>query len=85
MPLTDGYRATFRLYTKLWFLQVVGTIVLALFSFYGIKISDNNDAYLEGIQKIEISMKWLRASQDALLALVLGLVLSGGVSLASIP
>lgn len=66
-------------------LQVFGTIVLALFSFYGIKISDNNDAYIEGIQKVEISIKWLRASQGALIALVLGLILSGGVSIATIP
>jgi hypothetical protein len=66
-------------------LQVFGTTVLALFSFYGIKISDNKDAYLEGIQKVEISVNWLRASQVALVALVVGLVLSGGASLASIP
>lgn len=66
-------------------LQVFGSILLAFFSFYGIKISDNKDAYLDGIQKIEISIKWLRASQGALVALVVGLVLSGGVSLASIP
>lgn len=65
-------------------LQVLGTIVLALFSFYGIRISDNKDAYLEGIQKIEISVKWLRASQGALVALVVGIVLSGGASLASL-
>ncbi len=66
-------------------LQVSGTIVLALFSFYGIKISDNKDAYLEGIQKVEISRKWLRASQAALVSLVIGLFLSGWTSLASIP
>ena len=65
-------------------LQVLGTIVLALFSLYGIKISDNKDAYLEGIQKVEISRKGLRASQAALIALVIGLVLSGWTSLASI-
>ena len=66
-------------------LQVLGTIVLALFSFYGIKISDNEAGYCEGIQKVEIDIKWLRASQCALVALVVGLVLSGGVALASIP
>lgn len=65
-------------------LQVLGTIVLALFSFYGIHISDNKDAYLEGIQKVEISVKWLRASQGALVTLVVGLVLSGAISLASL-
>ncbi|NMM14150.1 MAG: hypothetical protein HHJ17_11515 [Rhodoferax sp.] len=65
--------------------QVLGTIVLAFFSFYGIKISDNKDAYIEGVQKVEISGKWLRASQTALVVLVIGLVLSGGASLGSVP
>lgn len=64
-------------------LQIFGTTVLALFSFYGIKISENRDAYLEGIQKVEVSVKWLRASQAALVALLVGPVLSGGASLAS--
>jgi hypothetical protein len=64
-------------------LQIVGTTVLALFSFYGIEVSENTDAYVEGIQKVEVSVRWLRASQCALVALLVGIVLSGGVSLAS--
>lgn len=63
-------------------LQVAGTTVLALFSFYGIKISDNKDAYIEGVQKVEVSLNWLRASQVALVVLLVGIVISGGVSLA---
>jgi len=66
------------------FLQVLGTLVLALFSFYGLKISENKDAYLEGIQKVEIKTCWLRASQIALIILLLGIVLSGLASLASL-
>jgi len=64
-------------------LQILGTTVLALFSFYGIKISENKEAYLEGIQTVEISLPWLRASQIALVALLIGIVILGGASLAS--
>lgn len=63
-------------------LQFVGTTVLALFSFYGIKISENKDAYNEGVQKVEVSLKWLRASQAALAVLLVGIVVSGGASIA---
>jgi len=63
-------------------LQIAGTIVLALFSFYGIKISENVGAYIEGIQKVEVNMNWLRAAQGALVVLLVGIVLSGGASLA---
>lgn len=63
-------------------LQFAGTTVLALFSFYGIKISENKDAYIEGIQKVEVSLVWLRASQIALVVLLVGIVVSGGASLA---
>jgi hypothetical protein len=63
-------------------LQLVGTTILALFSFYGIKISENEDAYIEGVQKVEVSSKWLRASQVALLLLLFGILIAGGTSLA---
>jgi hypothetical protein len=63
-------------------LQFAGTTVLALFSFYGIKISENKDAYIEGIQKVELSLKWLRASQVALAVLLVGIIVSGGASFA---
>ena len=63
-------------------LQLAGTTVLALFSFYGIKISENEEAYFEGVQKVEINSKWLRASQIGLLLLLLGILLAGGTSLA---
>lgn len=65
-------------------LQFAGTTVLALFSFYGIKISENKDAYIEGVQKVEVSLKWLRASQVALVVLLVGIAVSGGASLAGV-
>lgn len=64
-------------------LQVLGTSVLALFSFYGLSITENKDAYIEGVPKIEIKNCWLRASQVALIVLLLGILLSGVASLAS--
>lgn len=86
LPLVQFIKANMFAVTLLaTVLQIFGTIVLALFSFCGINISDNKVAYVEGIQKVEISIKWLKASQFALVALVVGLVLSGGASLASIP
>lgn len=66
-------------------LQVVGTTVLAFFSFYGIKISENKEAYMDGVQKVEISPNWLRASQWALVVLLVGIALSGGASIAGAP
>lgn len=65
------------------FLQVLGTLVLALFSFYGLKISENKEAYIEGVQKVEMKTCWLRASQFALVILLIGIALSGVASLAS--
>ena len=47
-------------------LQAVGTLVLALFSFYGLSITEDKDAYMEGVPKVEIKNGWLRASQVAL-------------------
>lgn len=35
-------------------LQAVGTLVLALFSFYGLSITEDKDAYMEGVPKVEI-------------------------------
>ena len=63
--------------------QILGTTVLALFSFYGIKISENKNAYVEGMIDVKISPNWLRASQVALAVLLVGIVISGGASLAS--
>jgi hypothetical protein len=65
-------------------LQFAGTTVLALFSFYGIKISENKEAYIEGVQKVEVSLKWLRASQVALVVLLVGIAVSGGASIAAV-
>lgn len=64
-------------------LQAVGTLVLALFSFYGLSITENKDAYIEDVPKVEIKNAWLRASQVALVLLLLGILLSGLASLAS--
>ena len=65
-------------------LQFVGTAILAAFSFWGIKIAENKDAYLVGIQKVEMSNKWLRAAQLGLITLLLGIGLSGLASIAGI-
>ncbi|OAM52811.1 hypothetical protein A7981_05055 [Methylovorus sp. MM2] len=64
-------------------LQVSGTLVLALFSFYGLSITENKDAYFEGVPKVEIKNCWLRASQVALILLLLGILLSGLASLSN--
>jgi hypothetical protein len=63
--------------------QVFGTLVLALFSFFGLSITENKDAYIEGIPKVEIKIGWLRASQIALVVLLVGILLSGVTSLAN--
>lgn len=63
-------------------LQILGTLILALFSFYGLEISNDEDAYVQGIQKVEIRPHWLSASKFALIILLVGLTLSGLVSIA---
>lgn len=65
-------------------LQIAGTAILAAFSFWGVKISENKEAYVVGIQKVEMSSKWLRAAQLGLLTLLLGIGLSGFASIAGI-
>ena len=66
-------------------LQIAGTATLAAFSFWGIKIAENKDAYFVGVQKVEMSSKWQRAAQLGLITLLLGIGLSGLASIAGIP
>jgi hypothetical protein len=66
-------------------LQVIGSGVRALFSFWGIKISDNREAYVEHIQKVEIDPHWLRAAQIGLILLVIGILMSGIIAYNTAP
>lgn len=67
-------------------LQIIGTAILALFSFKGIVISVSNNVRVNNkpVTHVEINSKWLRASQIALVLLLAGIAISGIGSLASI-
>lgn len=57
-------------------LQIIGTVILALFSFWGVKISENKNAYFEGVQNVSIHPRWLKAARFGLFFLVIGIVIS---------
>ncbi len=57
-------------------LQGIGTLLLGLFSFCGLEIKPNPDAYIEGVQAVSIKRGWLVAAQIGLFALFVGIVIS---------
>lgn len=63
-------------------LQIIGTLVLALFSFRGIKISPSRDTFANGkpVTHVTIVGGWLRAAQIGLTLLLVGISLSGVAS-----
>lgn len=69
-------------------LQIIGTLVLALFSFSGIKISPSSNTFVNGkpVTHVTIVGGWLRAAQVGLILLLAGIFISGiaGV-IASVP
>lgn len=69
-------------------LQIIGTLVLAMFSFDGIKITPSPNARVNGkpVTHVTIVNGWLLAARAGLIILLVGLFLSGiaGV-IASVP
>jgi len=69
-------------------LQFIGTLVLALFSFSGIKISPSQNTFVNGkpITHVTIVGGWLRAARVGLIFLLAGIFISGIASvIASVP
>lgn len=62
------------------FLQASGTLALSLFSFYGLTIKPNTDAYIEGVQHVKFDPSWLRTGRIGLILVLLGMILQGIVS-----
>lgn len=60
-------------------LQLIGTLVLALFSFRGIKVSPSPDTFINGKPSAHVTIVggWLRAAQVGLILLLLGIFISG--------
>ena len=56
-------------------LQGLGTLMLSLFSFYGLQIAQNQETYLEGTPKVSIDRLWMRVARVGLLALLAGIVI----------
>jgi hypothetical protein len=69
-------------------LQIIGTLVLALFSFKGIKITPSPNVHVNGkpVTHVTIVNGWLLAARAGLIILLVGLFLAGiaGV-IASVP
>lgn len=59
-------------------LQVVGTVMVTLFSFYGLKIKTDATVFTEGTPKSNISVdeQWLKIARIGLVLLVLGMLSS---------
>lgn len=64
-------------------LQIIGTLILALFSFHGIKITASHNTYVNNkpITHVTIVPGWLRAAQIGLIILLLGIFISGMASI----
>ena len=65
-------------------LQVIGTLILGLFSFYGLKISESPNAFVNGkaVTRVSVDAKWLNGARIALFLLLLGILLAAVASLA---
>lgn len=59
-------------------LQVVGTVMITLFSFYGLKIKTDSTVYSEGTPKsnVYIDEVWLNIARIGLVLLILGMLSS---------
>lgn len=66
-------------------LQIAGTAILGLFSFYGIKIKQNETWTIDGnpISNVTINGKWMNWARGALIALLAGIALASLLSMAS--
>ncbi|MFA6020902.1 MAG: hypothetical protein WC722_11630 [Rhodospirillales bacterium] len=67
--------------------QIIATVVLAGFSFYGIKINVQNNVRTNGlpITHVSIDSCWFMIAKCSLLCLIFGIFLSGLTALAGLP
>lgn len=59
-------------------LQIVGTVMVTLFSFYGLKIKTDTTVFSEGTPKsnVYVDESWLNIARIGLVLLVIGMVSS---------
>ncbi len=65
-------------------LQIFGTFILGLFSFFGLREYEDKEVYMEGTYRVTIHKGWKIAAQIGLLSLLFGIALSTAGSLASL-
>lgn len=67
-------------------LQIVGTTILGLFSFKGIKIESSPNVFVNGkpVTHTSVDPKWLVLAQAGLLMLLLGIAIGGIATLATL-
>lgn len=67
-------------------LQIIGTAILGLFSFYGLTITQSQTVFSKGqpMAHVSVNTKWLQGARAALILLLLGIFLSGMAGLASL-
>jgi len=69
-------------------MQIIGTLILALFSFSGIKITSSPNVFVNGkpVTHVTIVNGWLLAARVGLITLLFGIFISGVASvIASVP
>jgi heme A synthase len=66
--------------------QVIGTLILGLFSFCGLKIETSDKVFEKGkgITHVSVDTKWLNWARFGLLLLIVGIFLGGMASLAGV-
>lgn len=66
--------------------QVIGTLILGLFSFCGLKIKTSDQVFHKGkgFTQVTMSTKWLNWARFGLLLLIIGIFLGGMASLAGV-
>lgn len=67
-------------------LQIVGTAILGLFSFYGLKVQPSSTVFVSGnpATHVSISKGWVNVARAGLLLLLVGIFLGSMASLAGI-
>ena len=66
-------------------LQVAGTLLLSLFSFFGVKITASPNVRVNGrpVTHVEFATSWLNWAKAGLILLLVGILLAGTVSVAA--
>lgn len=68
-------------------LQIFGTAILGLFSFYGIQIDKSKNSFANGkpVTHVTINKAWLNLARAGLILLLVGIGMGGWATIATLP